>query len=142
MKNKTGIIFRSIFRISVIPILVFFTSAYLVLQLIDPGFINGGCLAYPENSSENFLYASYLLFYYLCFTPLLLLNFSQIITQSKIARIAILLTPITPILWWLIIATYQYYRYEGRVYLYVAITALLTAIIIIWNTKKVHSELN
>lgn len=115
--------------------------AILTLNLIEPGFVNGGCLTYPEDTSYELYQTSYSLMLYICFTPVVLLNFIPFIAKNNFLRLAALLVPLLPILWNIQWILYSYFRYGGRSYLYVSITAIIVALIILWNAKNVSKKL-
>jgi hypothetical protein len=125
----------------VIPVVIFFGVAWLVLNFIEPGYTMGGCTDYPENPKDELLGSFKALQFYLCFTPVILINFIRPIAQIKFLRLLVLLIPIFPILIGLQFSIMPYFTLGGRVYLYVAITAVITGSIIIWNAITVSKKL-
>jgi hypothetical protein len=141
MNKKTRIILRSFARVSVLPILVFTISAWGVLKFVEPGTYPGSCIDYTEESKTDLFGAIYLMLFYLGTTPIVLLNFNRQILKKKSLRISILLIPLVPVLIGLVILYSALIDYDARVFIYLAITTTLTAVIIIWNARAVNREL-
>lgn len=89
----------------------------------------------------DLLTGAYVMTLYLCFTPLVLLNFIRPIAESKYLRMLVLLTPGIPVLLGLVMYFRLLLDYGARMNLYLSVTALVTTVIIIWNAKIVSHGL-
>ncbi|NOQ75145.1 MAG: hypothetical protein GQ574_24235 [Crocinitomix sp.] len=116
--------------------------AWIVLNYVEPGYTFGGCTNYPEEPSKELLGSFRIMMVYICFTPVVFINLIRPFAQFKFLRLAALLIPILPLIIGLQMSIMPYFKYGGRVYLYVAITAFITMGIIIWNAKTVSSKLS
>ncbi|UKN00321.1 hypothetical protein K6119_11305 [Paracrocinitomix mangrovi] len=142
MNKRTGIILRSFARVSVLPILVFSITSWLILKFVEPGTYHSGCLDSPEETRTDLVEAIFLVLIYLGTTPLVLLNFSEKIVTKQTIRISVLLMPLIPVLIGLFSITVpQLIYYDARVFMYLSISAVITTIIILWNARSVNREL-
>ena len=141
-KRNPYIILRSFLRISVVPIIIFTLTVWMVLNLFDSGYAKYGCLSYPEDASLDLFAANAQLGVYLCFTPLLLLNYVKALSQRELLRKMILLLPLIPAVIIFIGNLIYLLNYGARTYLYLTITFLLVIVLVIWNAITVSKNIS
>lgn len=96
MYKRMLLVLKSLLRITVLPIVVFFIFSGIVIYLIEPTPYKQGCMIWPENPKQDLIFGWHIVVLYLYWTPTLLLNLIGGLVKRRVIRIIVLLIPAIP----------------------------------------------
>jgi hypothetical protein len=128
---------KSLLRITVLPIAIYYFIALLTINIIEPIPYKQGCFPnFPEDPASDLLGGAYLILFNIMWTPIVLLNLIGTISKKRILRNIFFLIPSVPVLFGIFIVLYNWYYFGfARPVIYVGLTEISTLLIILWNAR-------